>query len=134
MSLKLSVQAQNDATRDRLVGTAIHFRENSVPLCVLKAFAERGIDFSKSVVLYGETNGTICGYWHGYHGLILTSAKRFFEFEFELDASQSQVIAVHGFCDVTDQQNMSARNRGVGKGFGVIAIEVLEQLNRSAGP
>jgi hypothetical protein len=48
-----------------------------------------------------------------------------------LNAALTDVVIVHEFEDVTSQQNVSSSNKGIGKGFGALAIDVLRALGGS---
>ena len=113
-----------------MLGRAQHFRAYGVPVGVRNFLAQRGITIDTSVIVQ-ESDGYMLGLAFGLGGILLTKDQRFFSFELELNAALTEVAIVDEFEDVTSQQNVSSSNKGIGKGFGALAIDVLRALDGS---
>lgn len=131
MSLQRNVQQQNEGAFERMLMTAQNFRVQGVPAGVQSFLAQHGIELSTSAIVWGQAERYMLGFEFGLGGLVVTGDHRFFEFELELDSSLKNVIFVHKFSDVTEQQNTSNHNKGIGKGVGAIAIQVVDILNKT---
>lgn len=128
MSLQRNVHQQNDLTFNAMFAKARHFRVEGVPVGVRDFFAKQRIDTNKAVIIQAA-EGCVLGLSFGMGGILVTADERFIAFELELDATLTKVIFVHEFADVSSQQNLSSSNRGTGKGYGAVAIEVLHAMN-----
>jgi hypothetical protein len=130
LSRQRNVQQQNELSFDQMLGRAQHFRAYGVPVGVRNFLAKRGITIDTSVIVQ-ESDGDMLGLAFGLGGILLTKDQRFFSFELELNAALTDVAIVDEFEDVTSQQNLSSSNKGIGKGFGALAIDVLRALDGS---
>ncbi len=129
MSIQRNVQQQNDLVFESLLRVAKHFREHGVAPGIRKFLALKAIDIDTSAVISADDQDYHWDFDVGLEGTLVTIDKRFFRFELELNATATEVIAVHEFADVTSEQNLSEHNRGVGKSAGALAIAVMETLN-----
>jgi hypothetical protein len=129
MPRQRNVQKQNDDTVVSLRSTAEHFRVHGVSPVIEAFLSGHGVVLSTSAIVWAHTENYMLGFDFGFGGLVVTQDHRFFEFEVELDASLEKVIFVHEFTEVTKLQNTSTQNRGIGKGYGALAIEVVDALN-----
>ena len=129
MSLRLDVQQQNSLTFEELLHTAQYYRETGLTVGLINFFRDQEIDIDSSAIVWAQSENYMLGFPYGLRGLLVTPTKRFFEFDLELNAEQTRLIYVHDFSDVTSKQNMSTHNRGTGKGYGTLCLEVLETLN-----
>lgn len=98
----------------------------SLPEALYSLLAERGIDVDQSVLLNVSTAEQGC---RPVGGLILTQAGRFIDFEADFAADGSTVLDVHGWKDVTADQDCASRNPGYGPGLGRLALDVQQQLH-----
>ena len=62
-------------------------------------------------------------------GLLLNQNKKFLSFEFFTDKHFLIVESLEEWMDVTSKQNMNTSNRGIGEGYGALALKVLQELN-----
>jgi hypothetical protein len=129
MSRRLNVQQQNNLTFEAMLSTARHYREIGLAIVLTEFFDARGIDVDESAIVWAQTDGYMLGFPHGLGGLLVTPNKTFIEFELEMNAEHTKVTHVHEYSDVTAKQNMSNHNRGIGRGYGALAVAVLEALN-----
>ena len=129
MAIQRNVEQQNAQLLDQILRTTKRFREVGIADGIRCFFAQHDIDFDRCAVIYGETESYIFGYQYGFGGLIVSAEGRFFSVDLELNKDKSEVVFVHKFSDVTDEQNFSKHNRGRGKGLGAIALEALSLLN-----
>ncbi|MEJ2613043.1 MAG: hypothetical protein P8179_24060 [Candidatus Thiodiazotropha sp.] len=58
----------------------------------------------------------------------VSSVKLFYEIDVILKYGTQEIIEVEGFCDITDVMEFNAHQRGRGKTFGVLALELVEEL------
>lgn len=129
MSLQRSVQQQNKLSFEALLASAKHFRAHGTPIGVRRFFAAQGIDIDKSGIIRASSESDMLGFHFGFEGMLVTADEKFFLFELELNCALTEVIATHEFTDVTREQNMSEKNKGIGKGQGAMAVAVLKALN-----
>lgn len=129
MALQRNVRQQNELTFKSMLKIAMYFREHGVCRGAEIFFSGRNIDISTSAIVYAQTDGYMLGYMYGFAGLIVTEQQRFFSFELEMNSSLNEVIFVHKFEEVTNEQNLSLSNKGKGKGFGALALDILEEMN-----
>lgn len=132
MSIRRNVQQQNLVTFEVMLATATNFRSRGVAMGIRRFFDLQGIDIDRSAIVSAQSEGYMLGFDFGLRGLLVTSERRFYCFELELDSSQDEVADVHEFVDVTARQNDSEHNRGTGKGGGSLALAVLETLNSTS--
>lgn len=66
-------------------------------------------------------------------GVLLTQSERFIKFELDTDEHHRVVVEAETWCDVTERQNLSRHNRGIGAGEGALAIKVLREFNETGG-
>ncbi len=129
MSLQRNVQQQNALTFEAMLASAKRVREEGVPPGADSFLASQGIDARVSAFIWLETDCYMLGFKNGVAGLVVTPQRNFFSFELELDPTLSEVVSVYEFADVTAEQNLSAHNKGIGKGEGALALDVLDILN-----
>jgi len=118
---QLNVQEQNAVTAHRLMKTARFWRDAGVPDALARFGESQGIDWSETVVLDLEID------FPGMprlFGLILNQAERFVAFQIETNDDHQLVECVSQWEDVSAHQNYTVSQRGTGKGFAVIALQV----------
>jgi hypothetical protein len=118
---QLNVQEQNAVTAHRLMKTASFWRDAGVPDALARFGESQGIDWSETVVLDLEID--FPGMPRLY-GLILNQAERFIAFQIETDSGHQHVEGLSQWEDVSAHQNYTVSQRGTGKGFAVIALQV----------
>ncbi len=123
---RLNVQEQNILTRNSIYNIAFYWRKNNIPLPLIQIFEENNIDRNTSIFIEYEQDypGTSADW-----GKVLTSGGKFFEFDMDLNSERSELIQLNVFTDITDQYDISDHKKGIGKSFGFIALEVLNELN-----
>ena len=125
---QLNVQEQNAVTTHRLMTTAKFWRNAGLPVALVGYGESQGIDWAGTVVLELEVD------FPGMprlHGLILNQAERFIAFEIDTDIDHQCVETVERWEDVTSIQNHAVSQRGTGKGFAVIALQVRREISGS---
>ncbi|MFT0475428.1 hypothetical protein ACMSI6_16040 [Pseudomonas antarctica] len=122
---QLNVQEQNALTAHWLMVCAKACRANGTPPA-LKDYGEtQGLNWSQTLVIKLEID--FCG-MPSLWGLLLTQSDRFISFEIETDATHQQIESIELWEDQTDAQDLSISNRGTGKGFGALALQVKSEL------
>ncbi len=129
MALKQNVEQQNQADFQKMLRSARFWREQGLPGAVRGLLAEKGIAPEKCVIIWGDDNGYMMQVEHGFRGLIVDEAGRFFQLEMATDRSMEHVVELFEFVEVTQRQDFSLHNRGTGKGAGALAREVLAIMN-----
>lgn len=61
-------------------------------------------------------------------GRLLTQTEHFIAFEIDTDITHRELQAVDRWEDISAQQDYSVSKKGIGKGYGAIALEVRRQL------
>ena len=123
----LNVQEQLIVKRDAILNEAKYWRQKGIPLPLEIVFKENGINIKECILLDYEQNfpGSSTD-----EGIVLTSKGHFYEFEADLNFDKSELIELYSFIDVTKKYEISAHKKGIGKTYGFLAIEVLQELNR----
>jgi hypothetical protein len=120
---QLNVQQQNARTLKAIRSEAEYWRAHAVPEPLRLSALQKNINFETSIVLRLDINFPgMPNLW----GVLLTHEERFIEFE--IDSTEDQV-KVYEWKDITETQNLRKHNRGIGAGYGALAIEVLHALN-----
>ncbi|WP_196889836.1 hypothetical protein [Aureivirga sp. CE67] len=124
---RLNVQQQIELKKDSILKEAKYWRENRIPKPLEKIFSEKGIEIDQSILLnYEQDFPGICT----DEGLILTSEKVFYKFEADLNSEKTELIELYLFIDISDQFEINEHKKGIGKTYGFLAIEILNELNR----
>lgn len=126
MSRQQNVRQQNAIAEAHLRSGANHWRATPWPVALRRAAQARGVNCDRAIVIRLEID------FPGMprlFGQLLTSEGRFIRFEMETDVQHLVVEGEVEWDDVTDEQNLSPHNRGIGAGLGAIALKVLEELN-----
>jgi hypothetical protein len=122
---QLNVQEQNAVTAHRLTETARFWRDAAIPVALARFGERQGIDWSETVVLDLEVD--FPGMPRLY-GLILDQTERFIAFQIDTDSDHQHVEFVSRWEDVSAHQNHTVSQRGTGKGFAVIALQVRREV------
>jgi hypothetical protein len=121
-----NVQELNARDEQAIVKTAEYWRKTPLPLALQSCGEERGVVWSKSIVLKLDID------FPGMprlFGQLLDQHERFVAFEIGTDRSHRVIERVDSWTDVTAAQNTSLHNPGTGMGRGAIALKVLRALN-----
>jgi hypothetical protein len=124
-----NVQEQNALDEQAVLKTAEFWRQTPLPLALQSCGEERGVVWSKSIVLKLDID------FPGMprlFGQLLSQHERFIAFEIDTDQSHSVIESVDAWTDVTADQYVSLHNPGTGIGRGAIALKVLRALNTEA--
>ncbi len=126
LSKQENVQQQNDLIEAGIRSSAIYWRSTGWPKALFHTAEERGIDCKRSIVV--DLDIDFPGMPRLF-GLLLTATRRFIRFEIDTDPSHDRIESIEAWEDVTDEQNLSQHNRGIGWGRGALALKVLAELN-----
>jgi hypothetical protein len=126
MKRQRNVQQQNNITETSLRYEATHWRENLLPEALRKCAHAKNVVLSESIIL--ELDIDFPG-MPNIFGLLLTHDERFVRFAIDSDPTHCELVDIDQWEDVTAEQNINARNRGVGSGYGAIALKILRELN-----
>lgn len=122
---QLNVQEQNAVTAYKIAQTASAWRNRSIPACLAEYAESQGVAWSETIVLKLEID------FPGMprlFGLLLTQTEHFIAFEIDTDITHRELQSVDRWEDVSAQQDYSVSKKGIGKGYGAIALEVRRQL------
>jgi RNAse (barnase) inhibitor barstar len=123
---QFNVQEQNAHDEQAILATATRWRTNALPGALKSAGEDRGIDWSKAIILKLEIN------FPGMpelFGQLLSQGERFIDFEISTEPEHHIALKVESWIDVTGEQNISLHNPGTGVGRGALALKVLHRLN-----
>ena len=124
---RLNVQEQIAVRKDSILKEAKYWRDNGVPEPLRKVFTENGIEIEKSIMIEYEQD------FPGIstdEGMILTEKGKFYEFDVDLNKDRTELIELYSFVDVSDRFEIEEYRKGIGKTYGFIAMEVLNELNK----
>ena len=123
---RLNVQEQLVLKKHNILLEAKYWRENGISEGLKSIFTVHQIDFETSILLeYSQDYPGIST----DVGIILTAQKRFFEFDADLSPDRKTVIQLYSWKDVSDNFETENNKKGSGKTYGLLAIEVLNELN-----
>ncbi|MDG9855347.1 hypothetical protein N5C93_16330 [Pseudomonas nitroreducens] len=127
-----SVQDQNALLRESIRKCAAHFREapEQIPPVLIDVACERNVDWSKTILLDLGVREPGCS---SLMGLLLDQSGRFIEFELDATDDLSSLVELYVWKDISAEQNCSQHNRGIGVGYGALALAVQADLNRPQG-
>ena len=123
---RLNVQEQNILTKANLYSLALCWRASAFPTPILQLFEKNSIDINTSIVL--KYNQNFPGL-SSEVGTLLTINKQFFSFEVDLTNDKKELLELVSFQEVTHRFEINSQKKGIGKTYGFIAIEVLNELN-----
>ena len=63
-------------------------------------------------------------------GLILTGEGKFYEFDADLNNDKAELIELYSIVDVSGRFEIEEHKKGIGKTYGFLAMEVLNELNK----
>ncbi|MDR3158407.1 MAG: hypothetical protein LBU11_05235 [Zoogloeaceae bacterium] len=126
MGRQLNVQQQNAIVEDGIRRTASYWRLNGIPEALKIAGLERGVNWSKSIVV--DLDIDFPG-MPSLFGLLLTQDEKFIDFAVNTDESHERLKSVECWDDVSEKQNTNFHNRGIGVGRGALALKALRELN-----
>lgn len=122
----LNVQEQIDIRKDNILSEAKYWREHGIPKILELLFKEKGIDINKSIVLeYKQDYPGIST----DEGLLLTPEGEFYEFNIDLNSDRTEIVELYSIVNVSERYKVSEHEKGIGKSFGYIAMEILIELN-----
>ena len=124
---RLNVQEQIAIRKDSILKEAKYWRDNVVPEPLKKVFTKNGIEIEKSIML--EYQQDFPGISTD-EGIVLTQDGKFYEFDADLNADRTELIELYSFIDVSDKFEVNDHKKGIGKTYGFIAMEVLNELNK----
>jgi len=123
---QLNVQEQMALKKHSIKNFAQYWRENDLPIPLMQLLASKNIDMNTSILIEYDQD------YPGRNtdeGIILTEEGKFFEFEADLDLDRTRLITLELWEDVSHRYEINGRKKGIGKTFGFLALEVLEELN-----
>jgi hypothetical protein len=124
---QLNVQEQFAIKKERILSEAMYWRTNGIPSPLQSIFKEKGIDMEKSIFLEYEQD------FPGLstdEGIIVTPDGNFFEFEADLNEERTKLLELYSFKNVSERFEINGHKKGIGKTFGFLAIEVLNEINK----
>jgi len=123
---QLNVQEQNILLKDKIEAEAKFWRENGIPLGLISALTEKGIDIDTSIFLNYEQDFPGCS---TDEGIVVTKDKRFFEFEMDLMEDRNSLSKLYVWKELTENTEINEHKPGTGATWGFLAIEVMTELN-----
>lgn len=127
-----SVQDQNILLRESIRKCAAYFREapEHIPPVLIEVSCAKGVDWSNAILLDLGVCDPGCS---SLTGLLLDQSGRFIEFELDASDDLSSLVELYVWKDISAEQNYSQHNRGIGVGYGALALAVQADLNRPQG-
>jgi len=123
---RLNVQEQNILIKDGILKSAKYWRVKGIPKPLRQVFEKKGIDFSSLIILDYEKD--VFG-GSTDEGIFLTVDKVFYEFDADLNADETELIELYVLRDVSHRYEINEHQKGIGKTYGFMALEVLNELN-----
>jgi len=123
MAIQLNVQQQNSRILQAIRSSAEYWRTHTIPEPLRLSAQQRNVNLETSIILNLDIDFPGMP---SLFGVLLTSEERFIQFE--IDSIEGK-IDVYEWADITDTQNLNKHNRGIGVGYGALAIEVLHALS-----
>lgn len=122
-----NVQEQITLTKHGIKTQAQYWRQEGLPLPLIQLFETKGVDVKTSIVLWYDQDfpGSSTD-----EGLLLTEDGRFFEFDVDLNPERSQLVELYLWEDVSHRYEINGHKKGLGKTYGFLAMEVLQELNQ----
>lgn len=119
-----STTQQNQETKQEILGEVLYWREEGIPDALKNVCIEKDIHWQKALFFINQI------YWHSFgelDGFLVTENHQFIEFNIDTQPHLNMMV----WRDTTEQQNFSAHNKGYGKGYGLLILEILHQLNQT---
>jgi len=123
---QLNVQEQIVLKKHSIKTFAQYWRQHDLPIPLMQLLASKNIDMNTSILIV--YNHDFPG---GYtdEGIIVTPKGRFLEFWIDLNEDRTQLIDLGRWKDITDEYEINGHKKGIGKTYGFLVLEVLEELN-----
>lgn len=127
-----SVQDQNALLRESIRKCAVYYRDapGRIPQVLIDVACARGVDWSRSILLDLGVREPGCS---SVMGRLLDQSGCFIEFEMDATDDLGSLVELYLWRDISAEQNCSQHNRGIGVGFGALALAVQADLNRPQG-
>jgi hypothetical protein len=122
----LNVQEQNILKKHDIMSEAKYWRQEGLPNAINEIFIKNKIDPRTSIIINYEQDFPGC---NTDQGIILTSCRRFYEFEADLNEDSTKVLELYTWREITESYIIKDHEKGIGKTFGHLALEVLNELN-----
>lgn len=128
MKKRQNVQQQNAEMKEAIASAASRFADNDVYTAwVAEAVLKSGLDPSEGILVKFSSmpdQGGECAYatW-------LTSAGSFFEIKAMIAYGTHKLLEIETLMDVSSEVKISEHLPGVGKSFGALALEVLNEIS-----
>ena len=121
-----SVQDQNAISKHAILQTVDWWKSgNKLPDLIEQMALNEGIS-RETAILVEEGSGPICCE-HSYYGTFLTHTKEFWFYSLDLNDQETEIEYMEewGKKDI----NTSPHNKGTGKSFGALSLEVLSEID-----
>jgi hypothetical protein len=124
VALKQDVQEQNASTKAAILATARTFADGFTSLAWLNAcLLSRKLSHKDGILVRvdvtpGQEGDLIAALW-------LTSSREFWEVSAVVSRSNAAIVQIERIEDVAQSISIDAHQRGTGKTFGYLALEVL---------
>lgn len=123
---QLTVQEQNLLKKHSILRTALSFRANKEPW-VNSVLQLKQLNPQQGILV--ECSSVICGEQVEFASAIWLSVNQvFYSMEAIITASPYELIELECFADITTKISISSHEKGIGKSFGALALEVLVEL------
>lgn len=123
---QLNVQQQNAHTEDAVRAEATYWKVHGAPAELARIGKARGVQWDRSIILRLLIDfpgmPTFCGN-------LVTQDQRFIAFE--IDATDK--VRVEQWKDITGTLNFNEHNKGIGVGYGALAVKVFRELSAESG-
>ena len=123
-----NVQEQNAVQKHFMREHALNFRNSpSRYIWLYKSLVEKGIDVQNGLLL--SLNSCIEeGPVEEFDAIWATYENRFYKVSVVLEYGTQNLIEVEEFSDITSDIEFNAHKKGTGKSFGILALELINEL------
>lgn len=128
---QLNVQQQNALLKQGMADTVRAFRNRQPDqeqyLWLLELLAHAGLHPDEGILLSHVSIPSGCNEAFTYVSW-LTKTARFFQLNGVIDTSKNEIVEIESVKDVSDKIIVSAHVKGIGKSWGQLAMELLDEI------
>ena len=124
-----NVQEQNAVRKHSLWQEARYWREQGVPQPIQQLLLTRGMKAEQGIFIHyvqDELGGSTD------EGMFVDISGCIYEFDVDLSANRTTLLAVYVFRDITQQCEINPRKRGSGATWAYLALQVLQDLGTAS--
>jgi hypothetical protein len=129
---QLNVQEQNALAKEKIFKCALAYRDGEPRLVWMRrALLQKGVD-PESGMLAQASSVPCGGREEAAYAMWVGADSRFFSIEATISMDTHMLISVDSFLDVTNGTTLDGHQKGQGKSFGCLALEVFNEIQQVA--